>query len=150
MGTSSVPDQEFNRRSQLSARGRACALFLDGKGPSDSAFLISRDRHSPYGRDHQARGSFSMARRANSAPAYPSFKEADGASRALSLLSPRGSIDFESIQRDNSRRSARLVGRVQREEPTVLQICLLVNGKEVDDAAPKPRRSLKVAGSRPA
>jgi len=50
----------------------------------------------------------------------------------------------------NSRRSARLVGLVQRVEPTVLQICLLVNHKQVDDAAPEPGRSLKATASRPA
>ena len=43
-----------------------------------------------------------------------------------------------------------LVGLVQRVEPTVLQICLLVNHKQVDDAAPEPGRSLKITRSRPA
>jgi hypothetical protein len=43
-----------------------------------------------------------------------------------------------------------LVGLVQRVEPTVLQICLLVKCKQVDDTVPEPGRGLKVTASRPA
>jgi len=43
-----------------------CSLTAGAVTPH---FLISCDGHAPYGRDHQARGGFSMARWANSTPA---------------------------------------------------------------------------------
>ena len=43
-----------------------CSLTAGAVRPR---FLISRDGHSPYCQDHQARGGFSMARRANATPA---------------------------------------------------------------------------------